>query len=733
MAYYLNIKTTVKGGKDGQDVFRLVSFTGHEELSRLFQFTLELQSHRLDIQPKEIVGQPVTFSVQDSQNKPRFFHGYVSRFSAGSGERGPRQYQAEVVPWLWFLTRTSDCRIFSNKNVVQILKEVFQDVKVPHPVDPKLKRTYGTWKYCVQYRETDFNFVSRLMEQEGIFYYFVHKEGEHTLVLADAPEHYQDIKTPSIRYEYSFSGEPQGDSITAWTHQYQFVPGQYAQTDYNYLEFPAGPEQQPYKHLWTATPINKANKSREELPPTIDPAVHEIYDYPGEYESPSEDKIYTQLCMEEEEVQFDLATGTSYCVYLTPGARFALTEHPSALENKKYAVLAIDHAAADSVDADTPGQTYTNHFTCLPAQVPFRPARITPKPAIHGVQTAVVVGPPGAEIHTNKYGEIQVQFYWDRRGTRLQGKQEEPIWVRVGQIMAGKNWGAMFIPRVGQEVMVTFLEGDPDRPIVTGVVYNKEQPPPYDLPAEKTKSYIKTNSSPGGEGYNELRFEDKKGGEQIFIHAQRDMDVRVLRNSQERVIANRHLIVGWEKDGQKGGDQNEMVYRDKNLKVHRNQAEHIGGDMQLLVGGIDGGAGNQDIVLKGVKKELVEKDSHVHVKGKRSEKVDVDQSLTVGNNQQEKVGMKHALEAGQEIHLKSGMKVVIEAGMQLTIKGPGGFVDIGPAGVTIQGTLVNINSGGSAGSGSGSSPAEPEDAQEAKPVEPLRADKHKSGQKSTPF
>jgi type VI secretion system secreted protein VgrG len=291
----------------------------------------------------------------------------------------------------------------------------------------------------------------------------------------------------------------------------------------------------------------------------------------------------------------------------------------------------------------------------------------------------------------------------------------------------------MFIPRVGQEVMVTFLEGDPDHPIVTGVVYNKEQPPPYDLPAEKTKSYIKTNSSPGGEGYNEFRFEDKKGNEQIFIHAQRDMDTRVLRNSQERVIANRHLIVGWEKDGKKGGDQKEMVYQDKHLKVHRNQVEHIGGDMQLLIGGVDSGVGNQDIVVKGTKKELIEMDNHVHVKGKRSEKVDVDQSLTVGNNQQEKVGMKHALEAGQEIHLKSGMKIIIEAGMQLSLKGPGGFVDIGPAGVTIQGTLVNINSGGSAGSGGGSSPTAPEDAKKAEPAEPLRADKHKSGQKSTPF
>jgi type VI secretion system secreted protein VgrG len=280
-------------------------------------------------------------------------------------------------------------------------------------------------------------------------------------------------------------------------------------------------------------------------------------------------------------------------------------------------------------------------------------------------------------------------------------------------------------------VVVSYLEGDPDRPLITGLVYNADQMPPYPLPQEKTKSYIKTNSSLGGEGFNEVRFEDKKSHEQIFIHAQKDMDVRVLNVSRERIIANRHQIIGYEKDGKKGGDQREMIYLDKHLKVHRNHFEHIGGDMQLLIGGIDG-PGNQDIVIKASKKELIEADSHLHVKGNRMEKIDVDQSLTVGNNRQEKVGMKYALEAGQEIHIKSGMKIIIEAGMQLSLKGPGGFVDIGPAGVTIQGTLVNINSGGAAGSGSGSSPTAPEDAKEAKPTEPDMADDHKTGQKSAP-
>jgi len=733
VGYYLNVKTTVQGGADGQDVFRLVSFSGHEELSRLSSFSLELESDRHDIEPKEIIGQPVTFSVQDSQGNPRFFHGFVSRFVVGTGETGARSYQAEVVPWLWFLTKTSDCRVFSDKTVPQILEEVFNDVAVPHPVEFRLSRTYGVWKYCVQYRETDFNFVARLMEQEGIFYYFLHDDGKHTLVVADSPDHYYDLGMSEIPYEYTFvGGEPRDDSITSWTHQYQFVSGKYSQTDYNYLEHPAGSEQQPFQHLFTDAPIRKGGGSQAEIPPTISPEAHELYDYPGEYEDKSEDAGLTQIYMEEEELKFDVASGSSSYEHMSPGARFSLIDHPNDAENQQYAILSVQHSAADSSGGQGPGQSYTSTFTCVPASVPFRPARITPKPAIQGAQTAVVVGPKGAEIHTNKYGEVQLQFYWDRRGVRLQSQQEEPIWVRVGQIIAGKNWGAMFIPRVGQEVIVTFLEGDPDRPLVTGVVYNQEQPPPYDLPDQMTRSYIKTNSSPGGEGYNELRFEDKKDHEQIFIHAQKDMDLRVLSESRERVIANRHLIVGWEKDGKKGGDQREMVHQDKQLIVHRNQIEHVGGDVQLLIGGIDG-PGNQDIVIKGTKKEMIEKGSHLHVKTSRCEKIDADQSLTVGNNQQEKVGMKHALEAGQEIHLKGGMKVVIEAGMQLTIKGPGGFVDIGPAGVTIQGTLVNINSGGSAGSGSGSSPTAPEDAVEAQPTQPDLADNHESGQKSTPF
>jgi type VI secretion system secreted protein VgrG len=688
-----------------KDLFNLQAFTGHEEMSRLFSFTLELESKDQAIDAKKVIGQKITFSVaymEGGNAKRRYFNGYINRFTAGTSETQLRRYQAEVVPWLWFLTRTSDCRIFAEKKVPDVLDEVFKDCPFDHAVQWKLsKGDYPKWTYCVQYRETDFNFVSRLMEQEGIFYYFLHSEKDHTLVICDKPEHFQDSKKEVI-YEYSYMGDASKDDvITSWTHQYQYVPGAYAQTDYNFEEHPPRANQHPDQPLLSTKP---AKGKAKEFPQA---AKHEIYDYPGEYEKKSDGDTCTERYMEEEEVGCDVANGSSNCEILSPGVKFALKFHEddakSKAENRQYAILSIQHSVSDAPGGD---QRYNNSFTCIPGSVAFRPARITRKPSIQGAQTAVVVGPPGSEINTDKFGRVQVQFFWDRYGTRLQGKQEKPVWIRVGQIIAGKNWGAMFIPRVGQEVIVTFLEGDPDWPLVTGVVYNADQTPPYALPDEKTKSYIKTNSSPGGDGYNELRFEDKKGHEQIFIHAERNIDTRVKNDSME------------------------MVCQDKHLKVKRNQSEHIGGNTELLIGGIDGGPGNQDIVLKGTKKELIEKDCNIHVKGKRAEKVDTDQSLTVGGSQQEKVGTKHALEAGQEIHLKAGMKVVIEAGMQLTIKGPGGFVDIGPAGVTIQGTLVNINSGGAAGAGSGSSPTAPQDAKEAKPTE---ADDHKTGQKSTPY
>jgi type VI secretion system secreted protein VgrG len=307
----------------------------------------------------------------------------------------------------------------------------------------------------------------------------------------------------------------------------------------------------------------------------------------------------------------------------------------------------------------------------------------------------------------------------------------------VAQPWAGKRWGASFWPRIGQEVIVDFLEGDPDQPIIVGSAYNADQMPPYlghgldaKHPNDNKVSGIKTDTTPGGQGFNELRFDDTQGKEQVFVHGERNLDVRVKNESMEQVGLHRHLIVGGEKDGQKQGDQRELVYRDKHLHVKRHHVEQIEGDMRLLIGDAKGGA--QDVVVKKDRKHLIEGADHVHVKKDRNEKVDGTQSLTVGGSEHTKISKSHALEAGTEIHVKAGSTLILEAGTQLSLKVGSNFIDINSGGVFITGTMVMINSGGAAGSGSGASPVAPEDAQEAKPTDPTEADHSTSGLKSAP-
>jgi len=705
---HLAIKTAL-----GPNELAIQSVSIQEQLSRLFYIEAELCSEDGTIDFDSVVGRDATIRLNVAQQGKRYFHGFVSRLAQMANQGRYARYQATIVPWLWFLTRTADCRIFQNKKVPDIIEEVFKghgfsDYQI------KLTGTYQEWEYCVQYRETDFNFVSRLMEQEGIYYFFEHEDGKHTMVLADSISahkpfpNYADIAF----HEREASGTPGREAVIDWTMEKRVQPIAHMLNDFDFKK-PRASLRAP------------ANMTRQ-----YGKAEYEIYDYPGEYVDHGEGQRLADVRLNEVQSQYEMLRGQTTARGVATGCTFKLKSHPRQDQNRDYLIVGVSlqaDAGTFQSEAAGGGEFFSCSFSAIDKSQQFRAARLTPRSIVQGPQTAIVVGPKGEEIYTDEYARIKVQFHWDRYG---KSDENSSCWIRVAQTWAGKKWGAVFTPRLGQEVVVEFLEGDPDRPLITGSVYNAEQKLPYDHPAEMTKSTIKSNTSKGGVGFNEIRFEDKKDKEQIFIHAERNMDVRVKKDEMERVIGNRHLIVGAEKDGKKSGDQREMVYKDKHSKVHKDHVEHIGGDMQLLVGGVDSGQGNQDIVIKGVKKELIEKDSHLHVKGDRKEKVDGGQSLTVGGDEQVKAGMKYAVDAGQEIHLKAGMKVVIEGGMQVTLKGPGGFIDIGPTGVTIQGTTVLINSGGAAGSGSGSSPAAPEDAKEASPTEPTKADDAKSGQKS---
>jgi type VI secretion system secreted protein VgrG len=628
----------------GKDVLLLQSLTGQEGLSRLFSFELDLLSEvNSAIAAADILGQRATITMALPARKKRYVNGFISHF-AQSG-RDPRftYYHAQLVSWPWFLARTSDCRIFQNMSVPDILAKVFQELGFKD-FRNALQGSYPAREYCVQYRETSLNFVSRLMEQYGIFYFFEHTRDKHTLVLADSTSaHAACPEQARVRYAELGAELEDEDSISDWSVRYDLRAGKYALTDYNF--------ETPATDL-SATVSSTVSVGGNER--------FEIYDYPGEYAQRAAGEDLVKVRMEEEEAAHTVARGISNCRAFVSGYRFNLTDHYRRDWNQAWVLNEIQHAASAGESYHGArmgeGENYSNQFACLLASVPFRPPRLTPRPVVQGPQTAVVVGKQGEEIWVDRYGRVKVQFHWDRES---QANENSSCWIRVSQLWAGKGWGAMWIPRIGQEVIVDFLEGDPDQPIITGRVYNAVEMPPYELPGEQTKSTIKSYSSKGGGGFNEIRFEDKKGKEQIFIYAERNQDLRVKDTAFETIGGERHLVVG--------KDQFELVKGDK----------------------------------------------HLHVKGDQNEKVDGTVSLTTGQDYQAKVGMKYALEAGMEIHLKAGMKVVIEAGLQLTLKAAGGFVDIGPAGVTIQGTLVNINSGGAAGAGSGASPASVKDAKEA--------------------
>jgi len=639
-----------------------------------------------------------------------------------------RRYRVRIAPWLWFTSRASRSFVYlpekAEKSIQDVLDEIIKRVKSYGHVVPDLES--GNAKilnkrkveHCVQYRETDFNFLSRTLEHYGIYYYFKFEKDRHTMVLSDQLN-YPNAPDAEVKYPQAVNSRIMEDIVTGWEHNYEFVTGEYEQTDYDFINPSTILNVSVQKHSAIALKNNSA---------------YEYYDYPGQYVRKDDGEAEAAVRLEAEETRFNSVAGTSTCKSFSPGYCFKLIEHLNCKDEKgkAYLITSVVHSASQPgpFTQDSTPFFYSNSFSCMPRNSQFRPPRTTPKPVLNSIQTAVVVGPAKEEIYTDKYGRIKVQFHWDREGKH---DENTSCWIRCQQSIAGNQWGFMAIPRIGQEVIVQFIEGDPDCPLVTGCVYNAEQMPHYQLPAEKTKTYIKTNSSLGGKGHNELMFEDLANEERLYMHAQKNMDVRVLNDSKARTFGNRHQIIGWEKDGKKGGDQREMVYEDKHLNVKQHQYEHIEGNMQLLIGeGEAKEGGNLDIAVEKQKSELIGGDSHLIIKGNHSEKIDGGCSLTLGGDSHTKVGGNIAQEAGSagEIHLKAGMKVIIEAGVQISLKGPGGFIDIGPSGVTIQGTMVLINSGGAAGSGGGCKPKAPKEAKKAKPAKPEIAHNSITGAKS---
>jgi len=610
----------------GDDVIAIREISVQERLGRPFQIEAELSSEQ-DIEFDKLLGNNVTLRLVVGDKKVRYFNGFVSRLSQGANKGKLTQYRAEIVPWLWFLTRTSDCRIFQQKSVPEILEVVFQGHGFSD-FELRLSESYEKKEFCVQYRETDFNFVSRLMEQEGIYYFVEHQDGKNLLVLADSISAHSPVEgCEKVPFNSLERGGTNRDSISDWTMERAVQAVAYAHTDFNPLT--------PSTSLVANSSVTRQHGG----------ASFELFDYPGEYAKHAEGTRLTDVRLEEQSVHFETFRGMSNVRGLMAGATFTLEKHPVAALNKEYLITGTTIRIKEGEFASGQGGDGQPFISCgieaIDKAQTFRAARITPKPVIQGLQTAWVTGPSGEEIHTDEHGRVKLHFHWDRY---QKADENSSCWVRVASTSAGKQWGALSLPRIGQEVIVEFLEGDPDRPIVTGRVYNAENMPPYALPDNKTISTTKSNSSKGGGGFNEIRLEDKKGEEQVFIHAEKNQDIRVKNDAYEWIGHDRHLVVK--------NDQVELVEN------------------------------NRDETVKADHKEKIGKDRHLKVEGKEAKEVAKSLSLTVKEDVIEVFKKNHSEEVVKDYYLVAD-NIVIEARTNLTIKVGTNYIVIEKSGIKI--------------------------------------------------
>jgi type VI secretion system secreted protein VgrG len=657
----------------GDDVLLFRGMSAHEEMSRLFEYRLDLLSSRHDINVDEVLGKNVTIKLALADDSTRFFNGYVTRFAQGGTFGRYNRYVATVRPWLWFLTRTADCRIFQDMKVPDIIKAVFADHA---SADYKMELTapYRKWTYCVQYRETDFNFVSRLMEQEGIGYYFRHTDGHDTLVLTDSTS--KHTPAPGCEKLSYVAPTQQLRPDIEHVHQWDFVreiePGAYVHDDYDF--------ERPSVEL-------KTNKT---LPRGYSPSDYEMYDYPGLYVQRADGDQYASVRINELGTQYETIHASTNARGLTVGALLNLEDHPRDDQNNEYLITGATYDLSFGDYEALPeaaGTSYHCSFFAIPSSQQFRPRRGTPKPFVQGPQTAVVVGPAGEEIFTDKYGRVKVQFHWDRRGKK---DENSSCWIRVSHPWAGKNWGGISLPRIAQEVIVDFLEGDPDQPIITGRVYNAEQMPPYDLPAHKTQSGVKSRSSKGGSAanYNELRFEDLKGSEMVTLHAEKDQTIEVEHDESHWVGHDRTKNIDHDETTHVKHDRTETVDNNETITIGVNRTEKVGS--------------NESITIGANRTEQVGANESVTIGANRTMTVGASESLTVALQRTHTVGINETISVGaaQEVTVGAAQAITVGAAQSTTV-GADQSTDVG-AGRTISvGADQSTEVGGSVAMGIG--------------------------------
>jgi type VI secretion system secreted protein VgrG len=675
-----------------KDMLLIQSLEGAEGMSRLFDYQVELLVETgTDIDPSKLVGTKATVALALlSSQSSRYFNGVIAAFEQTSGDEDFDVYRAHIVPSLWQLTLSTNVRVFQDKKPMEIIKAVIAPYQLT--VTDKTNDVYGVMDYITQYNETDFNFISRIAEQWGIYYWFQHTNGDNTVVFGNSTDGYD---SNSATFDYAPQGsdhqELSQEVISDIRATATMVTGKHSYRDYD-------------SHSRVAIvgdPVNSAQTTgknaieRYEYPSPSFGQVKKLGSDGSQKQSAGSDLVLKNR-VSANDVNFNVFHGVASVRSMFPGGVFEMDKHPRDAWNRSFLLTEVAHYAAqtpaylgnDSA-SDSP---YSARFAAIESDRDFKPIARTPKPRIAGPQSALVVTPSGEDLYVDELGRVCVEFLWDRE---RQPDTVDNTWVRVAQPWAGSGWGTFFWPRKNDEVMIQFLNGDPDAPIVVGSVYNAVNMPKYKLPDMSTMTGMVTRSVKQGSAANanELRFEDKKGSEEIYINAEKDMNVNV-ESDNYRNVGNNEVV-----DIKKS--RWETVEENQTTVIKGTRTEEITGDTGLKI--------------DGALKTKIGGDTDIAYGGKLTEKTKGDYSIDIGGAHNSKVASIYSVEAGSEVHLKGGSKVVIESDAALTLKGSGGFITIGPSGVMISGTMVLINSGGAAVPGTPAIVTAPQDPAAAVP------------------
>lgn len=647
MANQTGLQFTVTVGELPDSTFVVAEFTLHEALNTPFELNLELASLQPDIDFAAVLEQPCELLVWFDGEIQRRISGVVSQFAqADTGFRRTR-YSLQVKPALWRLSLRHNARIFQTQTPQEIISILLQDAGITDYAFA-FKDEHAQREYCVQYRETDLGFMQRLAAEEGLCCYHEFEAGKHRVIFADNTAALQT--GPALFFNLANQGQQHGPFVRRFHYAENVRPAEVELKDYSFKT--------PTYALSHKKQGSKLSHQRES---------YQHFDYPGRFKQDPSGTAFTGYRLDALRADAMTGEGDSNAPQLMPGCAFSLSEHPNGMLNTDWQVVRITHTGKQPQALEEEGGSsptvYYNQFSVIPAQTPWR-ALMPHKPMVDGPQIATVVGPEGEEIYCDEHGRVKLQFPWDRYGA---SNDQSSCWVRVSQGWAGGQYGMVAIPRIGHEVIVSFLEGDPDQPIVTGRTYHATNRPPYDLPAHKTRTVLRTETHQG-EGFNELRFEDQAGQEEIYIHGQKDLNVLIEND------------VAWH------------IKHDENRDIDNERVTRI------------------------------KANDHLTVEGEKRDQIKADYSLTVDASMHQKLGQALLVEAGQEVHVKAGMKVVLEAGAEITLKVGGCFVKVDASGVTLVGPTIKMNSGGSPGSGSGwggQMPIQPNDVEVVAPPPPM--------------